>query len=125
MREPSSEEFIISTVKQFFGLNRVDAQMLIDLASSNITNINRCWLEPDTDRVEHFLYIDSERGLRSDWIEEKETFDQAMKRTNNSSLFNLKLFLLKLESDQVYASLESNHQNDLNKWDSRLKAKYD
>ena len=122
MREPSSEEFIISTVKQFFGLNRVDAQMLIDRASSNI---DRQWLEPDTDRVEHFLYIDSERGLRSNWIEEKETFDQAMKRTNNSSLFNLKLFLLKLESDQVYASLESSHQKDIHEWNSRLKAKYD
>ena len=122
MKEQSSEEFIISTVERFFGLNRVDAQMLIDRASSNI---DRQWLEPDTDRVEHFLYIDSECGLKSDWIGEYKTFDQAMKRTNNSSLSNLILFLLKLESDQEYASLESSHQNDLNKWDSQLKAKYD
>ena len=75
----------------------------------------------DTDRVEHFLYINADLGLMSDWIGTYKTFDQAMKRTNANSLFNLKLFLSRLESDQVYARLQANHQDELSTWDSRLK----
>ena len=118
MKGQSSEEFIISAIKRFFGLNRVDAQMLVSLSSGDI---QRQWLEPDTDRVEHFLYINPDLGLTSDWIGDDKTFDQAMRRTNASSLFNLKLFLSKLESDQVYASTQANHQDEVSKWDSRLK----
>ena len=114
----SSEEFIRSTIKQFFGLNRTDAQMLVNLSEDNIA---RQWLEPDTDSVEHFLYINADLGLMSDWIGIYKTFNQAMRRTNADSLFNLKLFLSKLESDQIYASIQANHQDEISKWNSRFR----
>ena len=134
----TDQEFIVSTLKRYFELDRNCAQMLIDYVKDHPVesehngekmishSVQWAWLRPD--RLSHYLYIDADQGLMSQWQSDKDkgdrAFDKAMRAVKDSSLINLEIFLKKVEDDQIYARSESNDRRGLQLWDQKFTAKY-
>jgi len=131
------QEFIVSTLKKYLGLNRNCAQMLIDYVKDHPAEaehngekiishgVRWAWLRPNN--LGHYLVIDADRGLRSEWLDGDggdRAFDKAMRAVKDSSLINLKVFLQKVENDQIYARSESNDRRGLQLWDQKFLAKH-
>ena len=135
----TDREFIISTLKKYFELDRNRAQMLIDYAKAHPTeyihngdrlisyNIQIGWLRPN--KLGHCLCIDADQGLKSQWLGYEKNgsdraFDKAMRASKNKSLINLEIFLQKVKDDQNYARSEFNDRRGLQLWDQKYTAKY-
>jgi len=130
------QEFIVSILKKYLGLDRNCAQMLIDYVKDHPVesehngekmisySVRWSWLRPD--RLSHYLYIDADQGLKSQWLNDggDRAFDKAMRAVKDSSLINLKVFLQKVENDQIYARSESNDRRGLQLWDQKFSAKH-
>ena len=110
------QEFIVSTLKKYFKLDKNRAQTLIDYVKNHPVeaehngnqiisySVRWGWLRPN--RIGHYLYVSADRGLRSEWLDGDggdRAFDKAMRAAKNKSLINLKVFLQKVENDQIYA----------------------
>lgn len=121
----ADQEFIVSTLKKYFELDRNCAWMLIDYAKDHPVETKRngtqiishsvrwAWLRPD--RLRHYLCIDAEQGLMSQWQDDKDrgdrAFDKAMIAVKDRSLANLRIFL-------------QNDRRGLQLWDQKFTARY-
>ena len=132
------QEFIVSTLKKYFELDKNCAQMLIDYAKDHpaesihngekIISYSVRWGWLRSNRIGHYLHISAEQGLKSQWLDGDDVgdraFDKAMRAVKDSSLINLEIFLKKVEDDQIYARSQSNDRRGLQLWDQDFAAKY-
>ena len=131
------QEFIVSTLKKYFKLDRNRAQTLIDYVKDHpveaehngnqIISYSVRWGWLKQNRIGHYLYIDADKGLKSQWLDDDgcdRAFDKAMRAVKDSSLINLEIFLKKVEDDQIYARSEFNDRRGLQLWDQKFSAKH-
>lgn len=122
------QEFIASALSRYFGLNKKVAKVLLDYVKDHPNgygyDVCGSWLKPD--RLSHYLYIDADNGLRSQWLDDNSDrgFDQEMKAARDSSLNNLAIFLLMIEENQAHEKAAFNAQKSLQLWDRQYAAKY-